>query len=143
MSEYLPLLIIGGVIGALSIIFIVAYLSIKDRKEAIGFDRNMKDSEILRRLVKYAYPYRYRFLGMLLLVLFSIATNLISPLIVGEIQGMIKSDFLLSDLFVLIGVYGGVLLLSLGCSYVMSVTLQKLGQRIVSALLIVAAGNAR
>ena len=134
MPQYLPILIVGAIIGTFAAGFLIAYALMKNKKEAVGFDRNMKDGEILRRLIKYAYPYRYRFFWMLLLVLLSIATNLVSPLIVGEIQGMIKSDFLLSDLFVLIGVYGGVLLLSLGCSYVMSVTLQKLGQRIVSAL---------
>ena len=134
MPQYLPILIVGAIIGTFAAGFLIAYALMKNKKEAVGFDRNMKDSEILRRLVKYAYPYRYRFLGMLLLVLLSIATNLVSPLIVGEIQGMIKSDFALFDLFVWIGVYGGVLLLSLGCSYVMSVTLQKLGQRIVSAV---------
>ena len=134
MPQYLPILIVGAIIGTFAAGFLIAYALMKNKKEAVGFDRNMKDGEILRRLIHYAYPYRYRFFWMLLLVLLSIATNLVSPLIVGEIQGMIKSDFLLSDLFVLIGVYGGVLLLSLGCSYVMSVTLQKLGQRIVSAL---------
>ena len=134
MPQYLPILIVGAIIGTFAAGFLIAYALMKNKKEAVGFDRNMKDSEILRRLVKYAYPYRYRFLAMLLLVLLSIATNLVSPLIVGEIQGMIKADFALSTLFVWIGVYGGVLLLSLLCSYVMSVSLQKLGQRIVSAL---------
>ena len=48
MYEYLPLLIVGAVIGVISILFIVAYALIKDKKEAIGFDRNMKDSEITK-----------------------------------------------------------------------------------------------
>ena len=43
MYEFLPLLIVGAIIGVISIIFIVAYAMIKDKKEAIGFDRNMKD----------------------------------------------------------------------------------------------------
>ena len=54
MREYLPLLILGAIIGVLSIIFLVAYATMKDKKEAIGFDRNMKDTEIVRRLLKYA-----------------------------------------------------------------------------------------
>ena len=44
-----PLLIIGSILGALSTIFLVAYLSIKNKKEVLGFDRNMKDSYILQR----------------------------------------------------------------------------------------------
>ena len=51
MREYLPILIIGGIIGALSLVFLVAYATMKDKKEAIGFDRSMKDGEIVRRLM--------------------------------------------------------------------------------------------
>ena len=47
----MPLLIIGAVLGVLSTIFLVAYLSIKNKKEALGFDRNMKDSVIIKRLL--------------------------------------------------------------------------------------------
>ena len=50
MREYYPLIIVGAVLGTLSVIFVAAYFSIKNRKAAIGFDRNMKDSEIVRRL---------------------------------------------------------------------------------------------
>ena len=35
MYEYYPLLIIGALIGLFSIVFIIAYVSIKDKKEAI------------------------------------------------------------------------------------------------------------
>ena len=52
MREYYPLLIVGAVIGVISIVFILAYVLMKDKKEAIGFDRNMKDSEIVSRLMK-------------------------------------------------------------------------------------------
>ena len=55
--EIYPLLVLGGIIGLFSIIFIVAYATIKNKKEAIGFDRNMKDSEIIVRIAKYARPY--------------------------------------------------------------------------------------
>ena len=39
MREYLPILIIGGIIGALSLVILIAFISMKDKKEAIGFDR--------------------------------------------------------------------------------------------------------
>ena len=54
MREYLPILIVGAIVGVLSVIFLIAYVTMKDKKEAIGFDRNMKDGEIIRRLSKYA-----------------------------------------------------------------------------------------
>ena len=62
LHEIYPLLILGGIIGAFSIIFIVAYATMKNKKEAIGFDRHMKDSEIIVRLLRYAKPYLPQFL---------------------------------------------------------------------------------
>ena len=57
MREYLPLLIVGGIIGAFTGIFIIAYAMVRNKKEAMGFERNMDDSEIIRRLLAYAKPY--------------------------------------------------------------------------------------
>ena len=57
MHEYLPLLIVGGIIGVFTVLFLAAYALVKNKKEAMGFDRNMADSEIIRRLLGYAKPY--------------------------------------------------------------------------------------
>ena len=54
MREFYPLLFAGGAAGFFSLIFLVAYLTVRRKKEAVGFDRNMKDSEIIRRLLRYA-----------------------------------------------------------------------------------------
>ncbi len=132
MMEFYPLLVVGGVIGALSIIFTAAYFSIKDRKEAIGFDRYMKDSEITKRLLLYAKPYLKNFIIVLLVMLFSIAYDIISPLIVGNIEEMIKDDFELPRLFAAVAVYAAILVVSLICTYVQAIILQKTGQKIVS-----------
>ena len=51
MYEFYPLLILGAIIGAFTLIFTVAYATMKNKKEAIGFDRNIKDSEIIKRLL--------------------------------------------------------------------------------------------
>ena len=56
MREYYPLLVVGGIIGLFAVFFTVAYLTMKDKKTAIGFDRNMQDRELIRRLMKYARP---------------------------------------------------------------------------------------
>ena len=77
MREYYPLIIVGAVLGTLSVIFVAAYFSIKNRKAAIGFDRNMKDSEIVRRLLAYAKPHIKSFLFVLLLMVVSIAYEII------------------------------------------------------------------
>ena len=134
MYEFLPLLIVGAIIGVISIIFIVAYAMIKDKKEAIGFDRNMKDSEITRRLLKYARPYLKNFIFVGLIMLFSIAYDIISPLIIGNIEEMIKGDFELSKLYSSVIVYAGILVVSLVCTYVQAIVLQKTGQKIVSTI---------
>ena len=86
MYNYYPILIVGAIVGVLSIIFLFAYLSIYKQKEAIGFDRNMKDSEIARRLLAYAKPYTKNFVLVLFIMLFSIAYDIAAPLLVGRIQ---------------------------------------------------------
>ncbi len=134
MNEFFPLILVGAIVGVLSIIFVVAYLSIKDKKETIGFDRYMKDSEIVRRLLRYAKPHIGSFTIVLLVMLFSIAYDIISPIIIGEIGNMIKAGFELSTLYSYVAVYASILLVSMVCSYIQSVVLQKTGQRIVSAI---------
>ena len=134
MREFLPLIVLGAIIGIFSIIFLVAFLSIKDKKQSIGFDRNMKDGEIIKRLLAYAKPHIKSFIFVLLLMVFSVAYEVISPLLVGHIEGIIKDDFPMSYLLSLVAVYAGVLIVSLICSYIQTIVLQKTGQRILSAI---------
>ena len=82
MPDFYPLLIIGAILGAFSAAFLIAFLAMKDKKQAIGFDRNMKDTEITRRLLTYARPYLSRFLLVGLLMLLSVSYDIIAPLIV-------------------------------------------------------------
>lgn len=134
MHEYYPLLLCGGVIGLFSAIFIFAYATMKDKKEAIGFDRNMKDGELIRRMIVYARPHWKSFALAVVLMLLSIGYDVASPLLVGNIEEMIKGEFALSDLFRLVAVYGGILLVSTLCTYAQRLILQKTGQKIVSAV---------
>ncbi|MCC8195268.1 MAG: ABC transporter ATP-binding protein/permease [Ruminococcus sp.] len=134
MREFYPLLAVGAVIGVVSIVFIVAYLSVKDRKEAMGFDRNMSDGEILKRLLKYAKPYLGQFIFVLFVMLVSVAYDVISPLIIGEIEDMIVGDFEMNEIFAYIAVYASILIISMICTYVQAIVLQKIGQKILSAL---------
>ena len=134
MHEYYPILILFGILGLLSIIFIVAYLMMKDKKTSLGFDRNMKDSEIAKRLLVYAKPYIPNFIFVGVLMLFSVAYDIIAPLIVGEIQNVIKGDFELKQLYIMVGIYASILIVSLICTFVQAIVLQKTGQKILSAL---------
>ena len=134
LQELYPILILGGIIGLFSIIFVVAYATMKNKKEAIGFDRNMKDSEIVVRLLKYAKPYLPKFILVGVIMLVSIAYDIISPLLIGKIEQVLRGKFEMSDLIAYIIIYASILLLSLGATYLQSIILQKIGQSILSSL---------
>ena len=102
MREFFPLWLIGGVLGAVSIIFIIAFMTIRKQKEAIGFDRNMKDSEITKRLLVYAKPHWRSFAFVLFVMLFSISYDIVAPIIMGHIIEVIKKDFEMSYLLTLV-----------------------------------------
>lgn len=134
MREYYPLLLTGGIIGLFTLIFSVAFLLMKDKKNAIGFDRNMKDSEIAKRLLVYAKPYRKSFLGVFCVMLVSIAYDIIGPLLVGRAEELVKDCFDMQELLRVVLMYASILLLSAFCTYIQAVILQRTGQKIVSAL---------
>ena len=134
MREYLPIFIVLGIIGIFTLGFIAAYVWEKHRKDGKGQDRNIPDGEIMRRLMVYAKPYWKEFLLVFFLMILSNVYALVSPLLVGDIEEMVKNDFPLPRLYVMVGTYVGILLVSLGCTYIQSVILQKVGQKILSAL---------
>ena len=72
MKTVNPLLLVGAVIGVVTALLLFAYASVKDKKESMGFERNMSDGEIVRRLVQYAKPYGGKFALVGVLVLCSI-----------------------------------------------------------------------
>ncbi len=135
MPEYLPVLIVGAIIGVFTVIFLVAFLLEKDKKKSMGWERNMSDREITRRLLRYAKPYRGQFVLVFLVMLFSIAYDVLSPLLVGRIEEMIKtSGFPLSELYLYVGIYAGILAVSLICTYAQAMLLQRVGQKILSQM---------
>ena len=134
MREYLPLLIVGGIIGAFTTVFVIAYAMVKNKKEAMGFERNMADSEIIRRLLAYAGPYWKQFVLTLLVMLVSVVYDVVSPLLGGKIVGTVQEDFVLSELFAMVAVYASILVVSLLCTYTQAMLLQKTGQKILSQI---------
>ena len=134
MMSLNPLLLVGGVIGTVSVLLLIAYACVKDKKTAMGFERSMADGEILRRLFGYAKPYLKQFVVVGFLVLFSISYDIASPLIVGYIEELVVGDFELKSLYVSVAVYAGVLVFSMASTYLQAVILQRVGQRIISDL---------
>ncbi len=133
MNEYLPILIIGAVLGVLCLLFIMAYIILK-RARLKEEQRQMPDGEIVKRLLAYAKPYRKQFVLVLVLMLISIVYDLVSPLLVGHIEETVAGDFEISYLLSVVAVYGSILLVSLVCNYLQAMLLQKTGQKILSSL---------
>lgn len=134
MYEYYPIILTVSIILFFSIVFTLAYVFMKDKKEAIGFDRNMKDSEIVRRLLVYARPYGKNFLVVFFFLIFSIAYDILSPLLIGKAEEIVVGDFEMGDLLRLVIVYAAILVFSQICTYAQALILQKTGQKILSSL---------
>ena len=134
LQKIYPLLILGAIIGLASVFCVVAYAMMKNKKEAIGFDRHMKDSEIIRRMLVYARPHMGKFVIVWLIMMVSIAYDIISPLIMGRVMGMITEEFELGELLSLVAVYASILIVSLVCTFIQSLILQKIGQSILSKI---------
>ena len=134
MRDYLPILIVGAIIGVFTFILLIAYLLDLRKKEKIDSDRRFSDKEIIKRLLRYAKPYVGSFVIVFILMVLSIAYDIISPLIIGQIEETVKGKFELSYLYTAIVIYAGILIVSLACTYFQSIILQKVGQKILSAM---------
>lgn len=132
IRDFLPIIIICAFIGALAIVFVLAYVALKKKNALYQEERSMSDSELIKRLLLYAKPYRKEFVLILFIMIFSIAYDIISPLIVGGIETMVKTDFELKNLYTRVGIYVGILIVSMVCTYLQSIILQKIGQKILS-----------
>ena len=134
MNEFMPILIVGAIIGVFTLFFVVAYIIDRRKKDEFDRERSMSDREIIRRLLAYSKPYKKEFAVTLFVMVLSIGYNLASPWIVGEIEGLVKDTFELPRLFALVAVYAGILIVSLVCTYLQAMILQKTGQKILSQI---------
>ena len=135
MREYLPVLIVGAIIGTFALAFILAYIALQRSKEKFDDnERHMDDKVLISRLLHYAKPYWKNFVVVFFVMIFSIVYDLVSPLLIGHIQETIKDPFELSYLFTLVAVYAGILVVSLICTYLQAMILQKTGQKILSQI---------
>ena len=133
--EYLPVLIVAAIIGAFTIAFLLAYAALRKHKdETDDQDRKLTDREIVTRLLRYAKPYWKNFVGVFFIMLFSIVFELVSPALIGDIQKLIKEPFQPKDLYMRVVAYGVILVVSLICTYLQAMVLQKTGQKILSQI---------
>ena len=135
MREYLPVLIVGAIIGAFAIVFLLAYIALQKSKETFDDnERSMADGELVRRLLIYAKPYWKNFVVVFFVMIFSTVYEILSPLLIGHIQDTIKDPFELDYLFTLVAIYASILVVSLICTYLQAMILQKTGQKILSQI---------
>ena len=135
VREYLPILLVAAMVGTFALVFLLAYAALRKSKDPNDdHDRKMKDSEIVSRLLAYAKPYWKNFVVVFIVMVFSICYDLVSPLLISHIQETLKGDFQLSYLFAMVGIYAGILLVSLLCTYLQAMILQKTGQKILSQI---------
>ncbi len=134
MREFLPIILVVAFISLAALAFILAFVFMKNKSAAIGFDRKMGDGEIVRRLLRFAKPHTASFVLVLFIMTLTIAYDLISPMLVGQITEMVAGDFELSTLWMYVGAYVAILLISVLCTYFQAIILQKIGQKILSAL---------
>ena len=134
MYEYLPIIIIVAIIGSLTILFLLADMALRRAKKDVASERTMKDGELVSRLIQYAKPYKKEFALVFFLMVFSIIYDLVAPLIIGGVEKLVKDDFELQELYMKVGVYATILVISMICTYVQTIVLQKVGQKILSSL---------
>lgn len=132
MNKYLPVIIVGAVIGVFASILLFAYLVAKDKTVENEYNRKMKDSVLIKRLLRYVKPYRKSFILALVLMGLSVTYSILSPVLVADVEELVKTDFNLNGLFVRVGVYATIIIVSMVATYFEAVVLQKTGQKIIS-----------
>ena len=134
MDKYLPIFIVAGIISVFTLAFLMVYIKVKRDKTMQEYARNMPDRVIIKRLLSYTRPYLKTFVLVFIIMMLSIVYNLLSPVLIGKIQDIIKYDFPLSKLFWMVGGYAFILVVSMVSMYLQTMILQKVGQKILSDL---------
>ena len=112
MRDILPILIVGAIIGTFALLFLVAFFTAKRKKVLENRERNMPDSEIIRRLLAYAKPYRKHFVLVFFVMLLANVYSVVSPLIIGHIEETVVGNFEMSYLLRVVAVYVAILIVS-------------------------------
>ena len=135
LREFLPVVIVAALIGSFSLAFFFAWLALKKHKdETDDKERSISDKELIRRLLVYGKPHWKSFVAVLGIMIISVAYDVLSPLLMKEVQELITVDFELKELFTLVAIYAGILIVSMICTYLQAMILQRTGQKILSQI---------
>lgn len=94
--------------------------------------RNMKDSVIIKRLVKYALPYKWHFIFTFVLTFLAVGIQLLQPWVFGLIFGVFEDpNFGLNTVLYMLALYFSITVVSSVASYFQQIILQKAGQGII------------
>ncbi len=98
-------------------------------------DRKIKDSEIIKRTLPYIKPYFWRLMGILLLMILTIAFDLLASVLPGTITEKLSASIMarkeLIAVFVLCGLTFAIQVANVVCVYFTTMSLQKIGQKII------------
>ena len=136
LREFLPVVIVAALIGSFATTFIIAWIALKKSKDdgMEDHERKLSDKELVSRLLRYAKPHWKSFAACLLIMLFSVVYDVLSPWLMSKVQKLIATEFELTELYLLVGVYAGILVVSLICTYLQALLLQRIGLKILSQL---------
>ncbi len=129
-----PLIILAVTVAVLAVAFSVAYLLVKDKKASMGFERNMKDGAIARRLIRYAKPFYKLFILVGFLLLVSVGYEIASPILLGRAEELITEHAPYAKLLTVVIVSAAILVLSMLARYYQAIILQRTGQKIISSI---------
>lgn len=100
--------------------------------------RKYKDSEILKRMMHYAAPYKWYFVAAVIMTILLVISNLIPTYLLGELSDIFDSDSSDSEKVKIIAIclafYVFVIIANGFLSYFNSMTLQKAGQKILYSI---------
>ncbi|MBN2540312.1 MAG: ABC transporter ATP-binding protein [Bacilli bacterium] len=92
----------------------------------------MDDKIILKRLLKYASPYKFRFLAVLSLMIITVAAGLLEPFIIGQSIDILSADTFDSHLLTTyLVIYGSSIIITAIVTYFQVLMLQRIGQTIL------------
>ena len=135
IHEFLPVIIVVSIIGALTVVFLIAWFAMRKHKdESDDRERKISDKELIQRLLRYAKPHWKSFALCLVIMVFSVVYDVISPLLLAEVQNLLKGKFQLNQLFMMVALYASILVVSVICTYFQAMILQKTGQKILSKI---------
>ena len=135
LRDFLPIVIVASLICSFTVAFIIAWFALKkSRDDGDDRERKISDKELFLRLLQYVKPHWKSFIVVFAIMLVSACYDVVSPLLMKWVLELIAEDFVLSELFSLVILYASILAVSLVCTYLQAMLLQRIGLKILSQL---------